>query len=76
MFCKADIVLLTKIDLLPQLEVDVAAIERNLTAVMPRPYLLPLSARTGAGIEQWIRWLTATGHPRGAACATGTGLMV
>ena len=75
MFCKADLVLLTKVDLLPQLpDVDVAAIERNLSMVMPRPKMLPISARSGAGIDDWIRWLRGAAHPRGAACAMGTGV--
>jgi len=70
MFRTADLVLLTKTDLLAQLpEVSVDAIEHNLSFVMPRPALLRVSARTGAGIGQWIRWLTAIGNPRIARCA-------
>jgi hydrogenase nickel incorporation protein HypB len=70
MFQKADLVLLTKIDLLPQLEVDVETIQRNLALVMPRPALLAVSAKRGEGIGEWVRWLRALGHPHGAPCAT------
>src|SRR6266545_692324 len=54
-FHKADLVLLTKIDLLPQLDVSVDAIEKNVGCVMPVPRVLKVSARTGEGIGDWIR---------------------
>jgi hydrogenase nickel incorporation protein HypB len=68
MFQKADLVLLTKVDLLPMLDVDVAAIRGNLSLVMPRPALLEVSAKTGAGIDLWVRWLDGVGRPHGAPC--------
>ena len=52
MFRNADLVLLTKTDLLPHLSVDVAAIHDALARVMPRPRLLPFSAVTGEGVER------------------------
>ena len=59
MFRKADLVLVTKIDLLGALpDVSLAAIEENLRAVMQRPVILRISARTGEGIEGWKGWLT------------------
>jgi len=72
-FHKADLVLLTKIDLLPQLEISVSRIEENLRAVMPRPMMLGVSAKASLGIERWVRWLEAIGRPRGAACAAAAG---
>lgn len=60
MFRKADLVLLTKVDLLPHLEVRVEAIEDALARVMPRPVLLKLSARTGEGLSSWLDWLEAS----------------
>jgi hydrogenase nickel incorporation protein HypB len=57
MFRGADLVLLTKTDLLPHLSVDVEAIHDALARVMPRPRVLPFSAVTGEGIERWIAWL-------------------
>jgi hydrogenase nickel incorporation protein HypB len=74
MFRKADLVLVTKIDLLPALDINMAAIETNLKAVMLKPALLKVSAKTGQGIDQWIAWLRGIGHPRSAACATGAGI--
>lgn len=72
-FHKADLVLLTKIDLLPALDVDVGQIETNLGLVMPRPAMLRVSAKTGEGVPLWLRWLAGVGHPRGAPCAVGSG---
>ncbi len=58
MFRKADLVLVTKTDLLPHLpDVSLAAIEDALSRVMPSPRLIPFSARTGAGVDAWLDWL-------------------
>ncbi len=58
MFRKADLVLITKIDLLPALpDFDRAALEDALARVMPRPRVIAVSARTGEGIDEWISWM-------------------
>jgi hydrogenase nickel incorporation protein HypB len=58
MFRTADLVLITKTDLLPHLpEVSPAAIADALARVMPRPLFFPVSARTGEGLELWTSWL-------------------
>ena len=57
MFKAADLVLLTKCDLIPHLDVDLAKVHDALARVMPRPRVLEVSARTGAGIDAWIGWL-------------------
>ena len=57
MFRAADLVVLTKLDLLPHLDVSVEAIEDALARVMPSPRLIAVSARTGAGIDSWVDWL-------------------
>jgi hydrogenase nickel incorporation protein HypB len=59
MFRRADLVVLTKTDLLPHLDVDVAKIEDALSRTMPNPRLLKVSARTGDGIAAWVAWLDA-----------------
>jgi hydrogenase nickel incorporation protein HypB len=59
MFRKADLVLLTKADLLPHLDVEVARIRDGLSRVMPDPRALLLSARTGEGMEGWRSWIEA-----------------
>jgi hydrogenase nickel incorporation protein HypB len=60
MFRKADLVVLTKVDLLPHLpDVRVSALADALSRVMPSPALLPLSARTGEGMDAFLDWLAA-----------------
>lgn len=68
MFRNADLVVLTKVDLLPHLpDVSVAVIEENLARVMSRPRLIAVSATSGAGLGAWCEWLT--GMRAGAASA-------
>jgi hydrogenase nickel incorporation protein HypB len=57
MFKAADLVLLTKGDLVPHLEVDLAKLHDAIARVMPRPRVIEVSARTGAGMDAWIAWL-------------------
>ena len=74
MFHKADLVLVTKADLLPHLpEVSLHTIEQNLALVMPRPALLVVSAKTGLGMDLWACWLEGIGRHRAAASADSAG---
>jgi hydrogenase nickel incorporation protein HypB len=74
MFQKADLVLLTKTDLLPQLpDIDVARIATNLSHVMPKPAMITMSVRTGEGIDQWIQWLHGLKHLRASMRASIVG---
>lgn len=58
MFRKADLVLITKIDLLPHLPgVRIEAIVDALARVMPQPEYIELSALTGDGVDRWLAWL-------------------
>ena len=57
MFRGADLVLVSKVDLLPHLDVEFEAILDALRRVMPDANVIPISARTGAGLGDWIRWL-------------------
>jgi hydrogenase nickel incorporation protein HypB len=60
MFRKADLVLLTKVDLLYYLpDVRVSAIKEALARVMPEPRMIQVSARTGVGLDRWLKWLEA-----------------
>jgi len=56
-FATADLVLLTKADLVPHLDVDFAAIDRALERVNPAATVLRVSSRDGAGMESWLGWL-------------------
>ncbi len=58
MFRKADLVVITKADLLPALPgFDLAALEEALHLVAPATPVLMVSATTGQGIHDWIQWL-------------------
>ena len=57
MFREADCVLITKIDLLPYLPVEVERIEKHVLQVNPRCRVLRVSAVSGAGLEAWHQWL-------------------
>jgi hydrogenase nickel incorporation protein HypB len=58
MFHKADLVIISKIDLLPHLpDISLDRITASIEAVMPAPAIIPVSARTGEGIDRWIAWL-------------------
>ncbi len=50
--------LIGKIDLLPHLEVDLAAFGDNLARVHPGVQTLQVSARTGEGLDDWCDWIS------------------
>jgi len=74
MFRKADLVVLTKCDLLPHLDVDLGALEDALARSMPEPKLLRVSAKSGEGVDAWLAWLDAlrerTATARAAAASS------
>ena len=60
MFKAADLVVLTKVDLLPYLPgTSIAAITESLARVMPEPTVLPVSTVSGTGVGEWLEWLEA-----------------
>ncbi|GAA4500978.1 hydrogenase nickel incorporation protein HypB [Gluconacetobacter tumulicola] len=58
-FQDADLVLLTKTDLLPYLDVDMATLEANVARVALTARVLRVSTRTGEGMADWLDWLSA-----------------
>jgi hydrogenase nickel incorporation protein HypB len=57
MFRSVDVVLLNKIDLVPHLDVEVDTYIAHVRAVNATAAILPVSARTGAGMGAWFGWL-------------------
>jgi len=57
MFQEADCLLITKMDLAPYLDVDISRIEANVRQINPDVTILPVSAKTGAGLEAWFEWV-------------------
>jgi hydrogenase nickel incorporation protein HypB len=56
-FKSAHLVLLTKIDVAGVLDFNVAAAVDNIRRVAPQARLIQLSARSGAGLEEWYQFL-------------------
>jgi len=60
MFQRADLVLFTKVDLLPHLPgVKLENYVASLARVNPKPKFIAVSTVNGEGISQWAEWLTA-----------------
>lgn len=57
MFRESQLLLLNKVDLLPYTDFSVEAAIADARALNPRLEVLQVSARTGAGLEDWYRWL-------------------
>ena len=71
MFHEADCVVITKIDLLPLLKVDLARFTAHVHQIRPGIPVLPLSAESGAGMAAWLAWLETR---LGSRLATGVQL--
>jgi hydrogenase nickel incorporation protein HypB len=63
MFRAVDLVVINKIDLLPHLDVDLDRFLDNLRAVNPHARTIRTSACTGAGVDEWCRWLVGREGP-------------
>jgi hydrogenase nickel incorporation protein HypB len=64
MFRAADLVLLSKVDLLPYLDFDTARFAADLKGVSPRAEILAISATSGEGMSAWYDWLSQRTPPR------------
>ncbi len=51
------LVLITKLDLLPHLDVSLPHLRDNVLAVAPSAQVIALSALSGEGMEDWMSWL-------------------
>jgi hydrogenase nickel incorporation protein HypB len=63
MFRQADLVLVTKTDLLPYVDFDLDRYAVDVRKVSLGARLMPLSAVTGEGVERWCDWLTGQARP-------------
>jgi hydrogenase nickel incorporation protein HypB len=64
MFARADLVLVSKVDLLPYLTFDLDRYEADLGRVAPKASLMKLSATSGDGLASWYGWLASLRPPR------------
>ena len=56
-FNSADVAIVTKIDLAAAVEFDEDAVRANVQAVRPGMRQFSVSAKTGAGMEDWLQFL-------------------
>lgn len=57
MFSICDVLLVNKIDVMPYFDFDLEACKRYVTKLNPNIKIIPISARTGEGIDEWANWL-------------------
>lgn len=57
MFREVDCLLITKMDLAPYLDIDISRIEANVRQLNPDVKIMPVSAKTGEGLEAWFDWV-------------------
>lgn len=57
MFAKSELLILTKVDLLPHLTFDMAQVQANARRVHPDMQIIELSCKTGEGMNIWLSWL-------------------
>ena len=56
-FLKSRLLVLSKIDLLPYVPFNIAAAEKNARRIHPEIDVVKLSCLSGAGLDQWQRWI-------------------
>ncbi|MDD4691044.1 hydrogenase nickel incorporation protein HypB [Eubacterium aggregans] len=57
MFSVCDVVLINKIDVLPYFDFDMEACAAAIRERNPRAVIIPVSAKTGEGMDVWTNWL-------------------
>ena len=57
MFSICDVLLINKIDVLPYFDFDLEACKKHVLRLNPNIKIIPISARTGEGIDEWAAWL-------------------
>jgi len=59
LFHDSPVCVVTKIDLLPHLDIDMEKLRQSITAVRPDAKIFEVSAKTGEGMNAWIDYLLA-----------------
>lgn len=62
MFQEADCLLITKMDLAPYVEIDLQRIVDNVRQMNSQVTIIPVSAKTGKGLEEWFQWVRSQLH--------------
>ncbi|MDO4523516.1 MAG: hydrogenase nickel incorporation protein HypB [Eubacteriales bacterium] len=56
-FQVCDVVLINKIDTMPVFDFDMEECRKNILMRNPNAKIIPISAKTGEGIQEWADWL-------------------
>ena len=57
MFSIADVLLINKIDAMDYFDFDIEAVRERVTRLNPNIKIIPISAKTGEGMEEWVSWI-------------------
>jgi hydrogenase nickel incorporation protein HypB len=66
MFRNASVLIINKIDLLPYVSCNLEALRGNALKINPALRIFETSCTTGAGIDEWCRWLESTAQENAA----------
>lgn len=66
MFQESSVLLLNKGDLLPHVDFDLERFRADALKVNPRLEIMPISCKTGEGLDTWVRWLEGRSGTQGA----------
>ena len=58
MYQVCDVVLVNKIDVAPYFDFDLEKLKENVALRNPKAVVIPLSAKTGEGLDAWTEWLS------------------
>ena len=67
MFAVASLMLVSKVDLLPHLDFDVDELIANARRVNPAIAVIQVSAKSGEGLERWLRWIEGAANMASAS---------
>ncbi|MBW6411363.1 hydrogenase nickel incorporation protein HypB [Clostridium weizhouense] len=57
MFSIVDVLLINKIDAMDYFEFDLEAVKKYATKLNPNIKIIPISAKNGEGIDEWVDWI-------------------
>ena len=63
MFAAAGLVIINKVDLLPYVDFDLDLCAGYARSVNPSVNIIPLSATTGEGVQEWYEWIASQTAP-------------
>lgn len=58
MFSIVDVLLINKIDTLEYFDFDLEAVKERVLKLNPNIKIIPISAKTGEGIDEWAEWIS------------------